>query len=90
MEQQLERKTVNIQQKWFSIGRSVSFGELVIAVSIVVSFLFTLEKRISFLERDAAETKESFNDIKTDLKDLKKSIDILTITLKDKQDRPNN
>ncbi len=83
------------QQKWFNVNRSVSLGEIIVAIATVlattVTAYFSIEKRVSILEKD----QKFYYDMNKEFKDeMKKSIDELKSTtyeiklmLKDKQDK---
>lgn len=89
--QQTQAQIQNRQQKWFNVNRSVSLGEIIVAAATIiattVTAYFSIEKRVSMLERDQKSQIEVYNEMKTDMKQVKESLNEIKVMLKDKQDR---
>jgi len=79
------------RQKWFNVNRSVSLGEIMVAVATIiattVTAYFSIEKRVSMLERDQKYQIDVYNEMKTDMKQVKESLNEIKVMLEDKQDR---
>ena len=75
------------RQKWFSVNRSVSVGEILVALATVVVAFFNLEKRVSMMERDVKFQYDVYNETKNDMKEVKESLNEIKLILKDKQDK---
>ena len=66
------------QQKWFNVNRSVSLGEIIVAIATIlattITAYFSIEKRVSILEKD----QKFYYDMNKEFKDdMKKSIEEL-------------
>lgn len=79
------------QQKWFNVNRSVSLGEIIVAAATIiattVTAYFSIEKRVSMLERDQKYQIEVYNELKTDMRRANESLNEIKLMLKDKQDK---
>lgn len=79
------------QQKWFNVNRSVSLGEIIVAATTIiattVTAYFSIEKRVSMLERDQKYQIEVYNELKTDMRRANESLNEIKLMLKDKQDK---
>lgn len=79
------------QQKWFNVNRSVSLGEIIVAAATIiattVTAYFSIEKRVSMLERDQKYQIDVYNELKTDMRRANESLNEIKLMLKDKQDK---
>ncbi len=79
------------RQKWFNVNRSVSLGEIIVAAATIiattVTAYFSIEKRVSMLERDQKYQIEVYNELKTDMRRANESLNEIKLMLKDKQDK---
>ena len=83
------------QQKWLNVNRSVSLGEIIVAIATVlattVTAYFSIEKRVSILEKDQKfyydMNKEFKDDMKKSIDEVKSSIYEVKLMLKDKRDK---
>jgi len=56
-------------------------------IATTVTAYFSIEKRVSMLERDQKYQIDVYNEMKTDMKQVKESLNEIKVMLEDKQDR---
>lgn len=79
------------KKSFVNVSRSVSLGEIIVAAATIiattVTAYFSIEKRVAMLERDYKFQYETINEFKSDMKEVKQSINEIKLMLKDKQDK---